>query len=108
MTSTPSRSRASTRMSRPSMAGPTSARLAAVVRGAAAAADFFFVADSVVLLMALFGCGRVAAGQAKTRDRCQPWVFVEISFSLDKRQRRRLDRKSTRLNSSHGYLSDAV
>lgn len=25
----------------------------------------------------------------KTHDRCQPWVFVEIGFSLDKRQRRR-------------------
>jgi hypothetical protein len=31
-----------------------------------------------------------AAGETKkTHDRFQPWVFVEIQFNIDKRQRRR-------------------
>src|SRR6266576_3634956 len=49
MTSTSSRSRASTRISRPNMAAPTSARFA----GDLPCAAFFFVI-SVVLLMLLF------------------------------------------------------
>src|SRR5436190_18929309 len=55
MTSTPSRSRASTRMSRPNMAAPTSARARVDFPGCAEAPAFeaaaFFAAVSVVLLM---------------------------------------------------------
>src|SRR5580658_6999495 len=52
MTSTPSRSRASTRMSRPNLTGPTSARCRSTGRAGALAVDFFFAgAVSVVLLI---------------------------------------------------------
>ena len=70
MTSTPSRSRASTKMSRPNMVLPTSARFAF---------DFFLEADSVVLLIVLFGYGRHDVGQQKTHSRYQPWVLVKAS-----------------------------
>src|SRR5665213_4266247 len=58
MTSQPSRSRASTKMSRPNMAGPTSARRTGDFAG-------FAFADSVVLLMGLLGCGGAAKGNKK-------------------------------------------
>src|SRR5208282_2206706 len=62
MTSTPSRSRAWTRMSHPAMAGPTSARRAeAGFFSCRAGATFAAEADpvvSIVLLICAFGCGR--------------------------------------------------
>src|ERR1700690_2133600 len=77
MTSTPSRSRASTRMSRPGMVGPSSARLAA----GAAKGDFFFdPAVSVVLLMGSFGCGR-RCGQQKTHSRVSRGFLLKCLHS---------------------------
>src|ERR1039457_558884 len=58
ITSTPARSRASTKMSRPNRAGPTSAR------GLAAGLVFAF-ADAVVLLMVSIICGDAAKGNKK-------------------------------------------
>src|ERR1035437_4307828 len=58
ITSQPSRSSASTKMSRPNIAGPTSARLADDFAG-------FAFADSVVLLMVLLVCGGAAKGNKK-------------------------------------------
>src|SRR5579859_2443981 len=92
ITSTPSRSSASTRMSRPNIGGPTSARLWAVfsVRAAGRAA-VFFSAFAVVLLIGLLVMRLAARIKAKTRDRCQPRVLVK-SY-INKHQRRRLLRR---------------
>jgi hypothetical protein len=54
MTSTPSRSSASTIMSRPNMAAPISARFAVDLTARGVVADFL---GGVVLLMMLLGCG---------------------------------------------------
>src|SRR5437867_10715696 len=71
MVSTPSRSRAATRISLPCMVGPTSARS----RVAA------FLGSVIVLLMSRIEVLAGNRGQTKTHDRCQPWVFVEIALS---------------------------
>src|ERR1043165_2751844 len=70
MTSTPSRSRASTRMSRPGAIAPTSARGGAV--------GGFASFNCEVLLIGGFCFWPADAGGEKTHDRCQPWVVVEI------------------------------
>src|SRR6185436_10235166 len=73
MTSTPSRSRQATRISLPSMEGPTSARFRA---GA-------FLTVSNVLLMFCQVAGWPTAGFNKTtHDRCQPWVVCRNSVQL--------------------------
>src|SRR3954469_2880831 len=67
--STPSRSRARTRMSQPFIGPPTSAR---------GFVNVFFFASVFVLIFPLFGgAGR---GEQKTHDRFQPCVLVEIVF----------------------------
>src|SRR5437899_2876634 len=88
MVSTPSRSRQATRISLPDITGPISARLCAGV---------CLVAVCVVLLISAlpFGLalnalqGTRPQAYEKTHDRCQPWVFVETYFMLDKGPRRR-------------------
>src|ERR1043166_8859230 len=77
MTSTPSRSRASTRISRPGIIGPTSARAVAMVAGGAGAVDFMRLALAVVLLIVCVFIRPADAGDEKTHDRFQPWVLVE-------------------------------
>src|SRR5439155_2885623 len=71
MVSTPSRSRAATRISLPCIVGPTSARC-----GETAA----FV-SVVVLFMFPSRLRLVIAGKQKTHDRCQPWVLVEMALN---------------------------
>jgi hypothetical protein len=73
-------------MSRPNIAGPTSARLRVDVFGCRDEADFFS-AIAVVLLIRFFVVQLTARIKAKTRSRFQPRVFVKIQFN--KRQRRR-------------------
>src|SRR5436190_17857599 len=72
MVSTPSRSRAVTRMSLPCMVGPTSAR-SCVPGGLVSVVVLFMVGPAV------FGANR---GQTKkNHDRCQPWVPVQMALS---------------------------
>src|SRR5688500_3091639 len=73
MTSQPSRSRASTRMSRPGITAPTSARGFEIF--------FLFFGEVVVLLITSIVWPAVE-GDEKTHDRFQPWVFAEISSYL--------------------------
>src|SRR5882672_1587134 len=80
--STPSRSRQATRISLPDIAGPSSGRLLAA----------FLVSLCAVLLISCLRYLSRTGGRRrikKAHDRCQPWVFVETQFTLDKRQRRR-------------------
>src|SRR5581483_4051330 len=84
--STPSRSRQATRISLPDIAGPTSGRPAADLRGFSA--DVFFALSVAILLICVCVAASGAGKIKKTHDRFQPWVLVEIYFN-DKRQRRR-------------------
>src|SRR5262245_5829738 len=78
-TSTPSRSRASTRMSRPGMRGPTSAREGEGEAEAEYVGFAAFAVEAALLIVSVCWLGLADAGDENTQDRCQPWVFVEMS-----------------------------
>src|ERR1041385_9388530 len=67
---------------------------------------FLFLSNSCMFSVVVYCFGQVVGSDSK-RERCaRLWAHASLMTRLSDRNMR--DRKSTRLNSSHGYISYAV